>query len=96
MSNKTDFDLFFSACYRWRDSDDLLAVEFKAPGFTQRVIEAFCCLNGYDYYNRQVFPYGFYSEATAMVKAKDARLRDEILSLKRNREGVPRNQLLLF
>ena len=101
MSNKTDFDHFIRACYRWQNSEDVLAIEFKSrqfwfPGY---VTEAFCFLNDYEYAAREQdreLPPGFHFEATQLVKARDTRLRDKILSLKRNREGVPSAQLSLF
>ena len=101
MSNKTDFDHFIRACYRWQNSDDVLVIEFKSRRFQflGYVTEAVCFLNGYEYaaseQDRELPP-GFHFEATQRVKARDTRLRDKILSLKRSREGVPSAQLSLF
>ena len=94
MIDRTDFDLFLQECHRWENSDDLLAVEFKrSVCFTDYVKEAFCAVNGYDYYNRQIFPPGFYRGVVAMVLSRDKRLRDKIIDLKRGCEGVPSSQL---
>ena len=85
MSLNTDFDIVFRvACYHWRKSDDVLTVIGDGPGFPQLVLESFCCLNNYDY-NRQDFRYGLYNEVTDMVNARDKRLRDKIIALKRSR-----------
>ena len=101
MSHKNDYDFFIRVCYRWQNSDDVLAIEFKSPQFhfPTYVTEAFCFLNGYEYAEHErdrELPPGFHFKATQLVKARDTRLRGEILSLKRNREGVPSAQLSLF
>ena len=101
MSRQTDYDRFFKACKRWQNTDNALAIYFKAPytWMPRYIEEAVCDMQGYDYHpnpEKRELPPGFYTEALELVVAKDDRLRSAIIANVRREErerGETKNQL---